>query len=220
MTLVWAAAAMGLAGAVHCTAMCGPLAVAGCQGARNTGGYFLGRLVAYAFAGAVVGTAGASIASAASLVWLQRAALVGVAIAATWRGIALWRRTDVVPLRRRKPRARWWQHIVDAAPRRGLGLGLVTGVLPCGMLAAAWLLAAGTGSPLHGAAVMLAFGVTSAAGLVGALVSQPLARRLPRRVTAVLWIALAAWLAARPIMDAAMHGNHSADAPGDHASCH
>ena len=51
----------GLLGSLHCTGMCGPLAVAGCskgRGVDGATGYFAGRFVAYATLGAVVGHLG------------------------------------------------------------------------------------------------------------------------------------------------------------------
>jgi hypothetical protein len=92
-------------------------------------------------------------------------------------------------------------------PRSGLGLGLVTGVLPCGLLASAWLLAMSTGQALGGALVMTVFGLASAPGLLLPWFGQKmLARRglrLTARVQGVAWLLLALWIAARPLFAAA-----------------
>jgi uncharacterized protein len=98
--------------------------------------------------------------------------------------------------------------IRSPAPVSKLGLGLLLGLLPCGLLWAALLKAAGTASALHGAASMTAFGLgtTGALGALGAF-SSVIGARLGRYSNAfacaavVLVGALLVWrgIAAQPL---------------------
>lgn len=215
--LIAAAAATGALGAWHCAAMCGPLAVGGCRDARRAAGYFGGRLVAYAAVGAVVGAAGARLAHSTGFARVQTVALIALAAAAAWRGWSLLRPPPLAKLGARRRRS--WTWIAEALPREGLGLGLVTGVLPCGMLMAAWMLAAAAGDPLRGAAVMAVFCAASAPGLIAPLLARRLARKLPRRAAGVAWCALAVWLALWPMLGGA-HAHHAPPDSTDPPACH
>jgi uncharacterized protein len=79
-------------------------------------------------------------------------------------------------------------------PARGLITGLLTALLPCGWLYLFALLAAGTGSALHGAIVMLAFWLGSVPALVSLVISTrllttPIRRAVPAFAAALLVIA-------------------------------
>jgi uncharacterized protein len=186
---VFTALAAGALGSAHCAAMCGPLAVAGCSrgsrlSARDAIAYFGGRLVAYATVGAVLGHLGRHALCILPMGVLEAVAVAAVAVAAAYRGIQLLRGAPSTPMLvalRGKPRG-IIALVSDIWPRRGLGLGLATSVMPCGLLVPAWALAAGTASATSGALVMAAF---SAASLPGLLI--PLAgRRLFQRAVAGL----------------------------------
>jgi hypothetical protein len=88
---------------------------------------------------------------------------------------ALLYRQGLSPAPVRKPR-------VPQKPglRRFLVLGALNAFLPCGLLVAALALAAGTGSALGGAIVMLSFGLTTLLtfALAGRLSASPLTRHL------------------------------------------
>jgi sulfite exporter TauE/SafE len=196
--LVVAALGAGFLGSFHCAFMCGPLLAAGCAARRRDAlPYFAGRAVAYLFAGAVFGQLGAHAAhrfsSAASV-------LTGIVAAlALLHGLKLLfarRPRELVPLGRRRS-----FDLASLIPRRALPLGLVTGALPCGLLASGWALAAASGHPLHGAIVMLAFSVATAPALAASLlVSLPaLRRRVSPTWQGVSWCALALLLALRPL---------------------
>ena len=217
---VLTALATGALGSAHCAAMCGPLAVAGCSGARepsgprtglvswwDAAGYFGGRLVAYVTVGAVVGHLGRHALCILPMGTLEAVAIAAVAVAAAYRGIAILRgkpATTLVTLGRGPRPAGLLSLLAQLWPRRGLGLGLATGVLPCGLLFPAWALAAGTASAPSGAAVMAAFAVATMPGLWLPLAGGRLLRRvlakLPARAHGWAWCALAAWIAVRPLL--------------------
>lgn len=171
----------GLLGGAHCIAMCGGF-VAALAAPREPGGavplrapgalvlgqlpYHAGRLASYALVGAAFGAIGGIALAAPSLLSLQRAlyvvanlfllalafAIVGGSAHAGWlqrAGAGLFAR--IVPAVR-SLRAR------DGLPAR-VGLGLVWGLVPCGLTYSVLPLALFAGSGLDGAVVMLAFGV-------------------------------------------------------------
>lgn len=175
--LVASALMMGLAGAPHCAAMCGGAyaAIAGSSGStapqRALLALQLGRAVSYAAAGALVagsvsGLAG--LATAAPLVrplWtLLHLAAIALGLALIWNGHApRWLagagqrlQSAVQPLR--------FVRRVPASVRAGTA-GLCWGLLPCGLLQSALIVAALASGPLQGAGVMTAFAATSAVGL-------------------------------------------------------
>lgn len=209
-----AAAALGGASGVHCIAMCGPLAIAGCSrrgggvDRRAAIGYFAGRLASYAAGGAVAGVIGRPIVAHATSRELRL--VVGIVLAATVAWAALrWLRDGssprLVALRRPARPSPVTAVLARVVPARGLGLGLATGAFPCGALAAGLLAAASSGSPSGGALAMIAFSLASAPSLLLALMlGQRTSRwlsargRHARRAVGVVLLGVAGWLAVSP----------------------
>jgi sulfite exporter TauE/SafE len=220
---ITAAAAAGLLGSLHCAAMCGPLAIAagtrpdGATDLCATGVYLAGRFASYAAIGALFGAIGAHALCTLPVSQAQWIAVVLVAGAAAFRGVSLLlarRRREapgVILLRTRPPRRTFSSRLLVLVPRRAGALGLVTGVLPCGMLLPAWMLAAGSARADIGALVMLVFAAASAPGLLLPLASRGalarFTRRLPAAAPGLAWCALALWIAARPLL-ASVHHHH------------
>lgn len=211
------AATLGLVSGAHCVVMCGPLVAAGCRSrsrpgidARSGAGYLAGRLASYTALGAVAGAVGHPIVTAD---WSRPARLtVGALLAAgLLAAAARWllpRRPRPALAQLARPRRRsWGAAVLRYVPTRGVGLGVVTGVFPCGALGAALLAAASTGSISTGAASMAAFSLASAPALVLAMtlgdrasrwVTARLGRARPALAAVALglagWIVLAPWL--------------------------
>jgi len=206
MAPLLAAISLGVLGSLHCALMCGPLLVAGCSGRpRSSLCYFAGRATSYALLGAVFGEAGRAASARLSFTTIQTVLMLAIAALAAAKGLRLL-------LGFPKPRLvsieRITRQVAPVFPRRGLSLGLATGVLPCGLLAGGWALAASTGHPLHGAAVMIAFFLATTPGLLGALIlAKPVAglRAITPAWQGALWCALALWIGIRPFLD---HGCH------------
>jgi sulfite exporter TauE/SafE len=203
----------------------------------DTIGYFGGRFVSYMLLGAVMGSLGHRAMSWAPLTTIQTVALISVAAVAAWRGIGIlfrvWRsrggETEAgqggdgvgrdgagIPVRftRGAPEpadSGLLSWIGSLIPRRGLGLGLATGVLPCGLLVAGWMLAAASADPVTGSLVMASFAVGSSPGLVAPLVGKRAlggrGRRLSPTWQGLAWCALAIWVGVRPLWMQA-HGCH------------
>ncbi|MFO0586150.1 MAG: sulfite exporter TauE/SafE family protein [Polyangiaceae bacterium] len=206
----------GLLGSLHCTGMCGPLAVAGCSKGRGLvdgpSGYFAGRLVAYATLGAVVAHLGKHAFCILPMNAAHAIAVGLTALPAAARGVSLLARkqsSDFVPLRKKPQPSRILTTLAAVLPRRGLGLGLATGILPCGLLITAFAMAAATASPMFGAMSMAAFAIGSAPGLliplVGRGVAERLKLRIPPKIEGLMWCALAVWLGVRLAMGESCH---------------
>ncbi len=161
---------IGLLGGAHCIGMCGGIVGALSLGAGSRPelhlAYNAGRIASYALAGAIAGAlGGASLALSGQLplrlILYVLANLMLVAMGLYLMGITralafsercgqkLWR--HVQPLTRRFLPART---VAQAFP-----LGLLWGWLPCGLVYSALVTALTSGSALHGAGMMLAFGL-------------------------------------------------------------
>lgn len=207
-----AAVTLGLAGSVHCLGMCGGIAAAAGTRTRSDGAGFAaltfnaGRIASYALLGAVVG---ALVGAAVTQLQVRPFAitlrvLAGLLMLAM--GLSLLTGRDLLLLERLGGRV--WNRVrplagralVLPAPLRFAGLGLVWGLLPCGLVYSALALAAASGSGPGGAATMLAFGAGTlpamlAVTLAGGAVTRRFAGLRTRRVAGVLMIVFAAWTA-------------------------
>ncbi|GAB4144131.1 MAG: sulfite exporter TauE/SafE family protein [Planctomycetota bacterium] len=143
----------GLVNSLHCAGMCGPLALSLGGGAWT---YQAGRLISYGTLGVVVGSLGRGLGSGelgTPSAWVAFALALGLLMLALV-GDASSIRIPVV--------SRWLARGVAAARalparRRGAVVGLLTPLLPCGLLWAAVAAAALSGSWLGGAQVMVGF---------------------------------------------------------------
>jgi sulfite exporter TauE/SafE len=180
---------LGLVGSFHCAGMCGPLALAIPAGSTTKSGFVLGRLtynfgrlLTYCLLGFVFGLVGRTFLLAGIQRWtsisLGVVLLVGLVSS---RKLALW--SPVTGLV-----ARLKSSMSGLLRRRSLAalvlLGMLNGLLPCGLVYVACAGATATGGLLAGAQYMILFGLGTfpmmlGIGLSGRLV--PLALRLQLR---------------------------------------
>ena len=179
-----AALTLGVAGSLHCFAMCGPLACASLgSNSRSRGraivAYQGARVASYALTGAVLGASGRELFGAFSfpfgrvLPWLMVAALGATAL-------DLGKRIKPLPgvshlLRRLAPLGARF-----TAEGRGAMMGALTPLLPCGLLYGLYASALAAGSAARGAQLMGLF----ALGAIPALVAAQLQARWLSRLTA------------------------------------
>ncbi len=138
--LLGAAALAGLAGSFHCVGMCGPIAL----GAGR--GWHAGRALAYVATGAAAGLSGRSLPGGP---WVGLLAAAFFAWSCLRFG-GFVHGTEGVP-GFLLPLAR---NARELGPARGLVLGALAALLPCGLLWSALALAAASRSPTWGAAVV------------------------------------------------------------------
>jgi len=176
-----AALVAGLAGGVHCAGMCGGIVRVLCvapAGAAPRWSYLFaynaGRIASYACAGALAGALGEAglltraVPQIQPLLFLLASImlvvlglyLTGATRAMAWleaAGAWLWRRIQP-----------WSRAVLPVTSlKRALGLGVLWGWLPCGMVYAVLLTALALASAGQGAAVMLAFGLGTLPNLIG-----------------------------------------------------
>lgn len=179
-----AALIAGLVGSTHCLGMCGGIAAAigmstageGTGAARALAHalvYNLARVASYSAAGAVAGGIGLALGQAvhAPAMVLALRSVTGLVLVAIGLQVAF-------NLRLLRPLEtagfRIWKRIAPTAgglARRNdlvgaLGLGALWGWLPCGLVYGMLLAAAGSGGPVSGALVMVAFGLGTLPAMV------------------------------------------------------
>jgi sulfite exporter TauE/SafE len=220
-----------LLGSPHCAGMCGGFAcfVSGEEhGARRfvaQGAYNLGRLVSYAALGLAAGGVGRGIEQIGAAAGVSRAAPIAAGVLlVVWGGANLLRALGVGAGRPHAstPAGALLARIVrrlggwPAALRAGT-IGLVTTLIPCGFLYGFVGVAAGTGSPLAGAAVMATFWagtlpVMASVGLVAQRAFGAFRQRLPV-VTAALLIVFGLLTIAGRLGSFGRHVHHATQGP-------
>lgn len=226
LTQLLLATLLGLGSTLHCLGMCGPLAmllpVSQVAPGRRVVALLLyngGRITSYALGGLLAATLGAGLHWVGGdwMRWVlgPLAAALVIATAATQAGWVRWPNGLEVLGRQ------LWRKLAplsQAARARGgylavYAMGLVWGCLPCGLVYAAFGLAAATGSPLQGALLMVAFGLGTLPSMLGGAwlaAAWPglLRHPLVRQGLAVCVVGLAVWSGTHTLL------------PHDHAHHH
>jgi len=204
----WFAFALGLVGSLHCVQMCGPLVLgAGLPLADRPRGrqllahacYNLGRITTYTLLGAAAGVVGSAVTVLGRLAGVRHAALFAggvllIATAASMVGLRSTRGATVGLFRHASAWSRFVARLMqsDAVSTRFV-MGLVLGLLPCGLVYGALVKAAATASVVGGVVTMAAFGAgTSGALLAVGLCVAPLGRFAGRWSTRTAAFAMAA----------------------------
>lgn len=200
--LLISAFATGLAGSAHCIGMCGGIGISlGLSGKRHLPAYHSGRLLSYSLLGLITGIFLPALGIRPDSQWPRL--LAALLMLATGLSLLL----DLQPARRLERHAhRLWRPIATLTrhfiPARSasdaLLLGLLWGLLPCGLIYNALALALSSAHPLSAALIMLAFGAGTlpamlALGLFSGLL-KPLLHH-SRKLLAALIIACAFWTA-------------------------
>lgn len=213
MSVLLAGLLLGLAGSLHCVAMCGPLTLALHGPRQRTAGgpkpvlpliviYHAGRVSTYAAAGYAAGAVGHAITSMGAgrgLAWVAGVALLVSAATHFGIGPAL----PGLPVARVVGRlARTARGIFQQHPAAGaFAGGVLNACLPCGMLYAAMTAAAALGRPGDGLAFMTLFGLGTAPALAAvwllAGLFTPAVRRGFRHATPVALVIVGLLLIAR-----------------------
>lgn len=217
-----AAFTVGLLGGVHCVGMCGGIVTALTlglpEGLRKQPArmlpyqlaYNLGRLSSYALAGALMGGVGVLAANLTSVNLAQRflqgiagvfMLSLGLYLGGWWLGLARLEQAGGILWQRLEPLGR---HLLPVnGYRQAVVLGLLWGWLPCGLVYSVLIWSISTASALHGALLMLSFGLGTlptllTIGVVTARLSQWVHRPWVRRTSGGLVAALGVytvWLA-------------------------
>jgi sulfite exporter TauE/SafE len=218
LPLLSAALLAGLLGSAHCLGMCagisGLFAVnASVSSLRNDVPFALtynvGRVISYAVLGIIVASFGGVIVKASPGLAVGIRLLSGIVIILVGLKVAF----DLRALNAiERMGAKLWSRIAPAAKglvpvtnlRRALGLGLLWGWLPCGLVYSVLLIAATSAQPIHGAFIMVVFGLGTLpamllTGLGAARVSTFMRRRDTRLGMGLLIVALGVLTIAMPV---------------------
>jgi sulfite exporter TauE/SafE len=167
----------------HCIGMCGPIVVSLAMGLKDRGSVFThllytaGRITTYAGLGALAGFTGSMVDSVSSLAWLQKAAMIGSGLLIVLMGISM---AGWLPLPvprgdgkgKTGPLAKGYRSLSRSGSIPALyGMGMLLGLLPCGPVYTALLVAASAGmnAPVHGVLAGLSLMVAFGLGTVPAL---------------------------------------------------
>lgn len=194
---------MGLAGSVHCVAMCGAPSAAvvrSCASARPLGsqlGFLVGRLLGYALAGGLVASSVAVLAQlgqwspALRPLWtLAHLAALVLGLWLLWQGRQpAW--MDNLGRDGARPVSAGpgtWQRM--RGPVRSFGIGSLWVAWPCGLLQSALMVASLANSPASGALVMAGFALASspALGLAPALWLKLISGDSGRGARITMWV--------------------------------
>lgn len=200
---------IGLISSAHCLGMCGGVTMAlGLQhhGFGHLLGYNLGRISTYALLGVLIGSGLAWLPDAAMPVLRLIAALLLILIALYYLNIAAWitqLEHLALPLWRRvQPLTRRW--LPAKNPFQAYRLGMVWGLLPCGLVYTALGFAGTAANPLGSGLLMLAFGTGTlpsmlATGVFGQQLHRGLNHRLVRILIGVTLLIMALWMASHSL---------------------
>lgn len=231
LPLLAAAFVTGVLGSAHCFGMCAGLSGLFAVNASVASlrlqipmafAYNAGRILSYAFLGILVATVGQTVVSAIPNIAVPVRFASGLLIVIVGLQVAFDKRF-LAPVE--NAGARLWNRIAPAAKSllpvtslpKALGLGLLWGWLPCGLVYSVLLLAATTANAANGGLVMIAFGIgTMPAMIMTGISASSLARFMSRkRVGAGLLIVLIGMLTlAVPVMK--LSGNMEEGAHGEH----
>lgn len=221
---------LGLLGSAHCVGMCGGFALALSQGAARIGRvhamqgtYLLGKTLTYAVLGGMAGAFGDLVMQ---MHGVQVVVSVIAAVALFIIGLSLcgFSLASV-----RWPGVQKLSGAVVALMQRGtlwatFGLGMLNGLLPCGLVLAMLVQAWATGGVWSGSAYMAAFGLGTLPALyltsLTGIMARPLWRLRMQRVAGVLLLVMAVLTLVRatPAGSEAM-ARLMGHLPGEHAYC-
>ena len=159
---------LGMIGSFHCIGMCGPIAFALPLNTMSDFAKFLGsflynagRIITYSFLGFIVGWAGKSFSLFGFQQWLS--IVVGIFILCfvfapkKWVGISA--ANNIIARYSQQIRGALSKLFIQKNYRSLFSIGILNGLLPCGMVYMAIAAAVVTASPAKGAFFMAAFGL-------------------------------------------------------------
>lgn len=186
---IWTALFLGLVGSLHCAGMCGPLVLALPRGTKSFSGFLVGRLaynagrvITYCMLGMIFGLVGRTLLMAGVQRWTS--IILGLLLLLSLfssRKLSLLRPvTALIEALKVRMSALLRQRSVSSLAL----LGLLNGLLPCGLVYVACAGATATGGVLAGILYMAAFGLGTVPMILGIGVSGhliPLALRIQLR---------------------------------------
>ncbi len=212
--------ALGLVSSLHCVSMCGPIVLSyslplGSKPFREQILAHLfyngGRILTYAALGAIAGLAGGTVGFVGQLAGFENVAAIVAGVLMVVAGVLM---LDLLPSKRLQKfnpllyTSRFLRPLSKLFSSASVGskfsLGMMLGFLPCGLIYAALLKSLATGTALAGAMTMAAFGLGTAASLLGiGIFSSAFSVKLSRwgsKLAAVSVLVLGLFIVSRGVM--------------------
>ncbi|MEY2863772.1 MAG: hypothetical protein RLY58_1479 [Pseudomonadota bacterium] len=232
-SLLLAALTAGFFGSPHCLGMCGGIVTAfglsmqplsAAQRGRLIATYHLGRLASYASLGMLVGVIGAGIMAPVAQTFWPRGVVAAVLmlLGLSMLGLPLFNRLEVLG-------AKLWQALAPLRTRlfplhtlpRALAAGLLWGLLPCGLVYGALLLAMSAHQIIGGGVFMLAFGLgTLPMLLLTNSITQQLRQTIGhfklRQINGIIFIIAGVWMLSPLWMQHGLHSHHTMSMTENH----
>ncbi|MBT3341318.1 MAG: sulfite exporter TauE/SafE family protein [Planctomycetes bacterium] len=202
MELLWAVLATSFLGSLHCAGMCGGV-VAFIAGSSHRGmtqiSYHLGRAISYSTMGALCGGLGGVLDLGGESLGVGRVAMTAAGVIMILYGLSTFLQARGLSL----PRIPWLSFLdswfqkgmrssTQRGPwARGLSIGLLSVLLPCGWLYVFAATAAASGHPFDGALTMLVFwlGTVPVLAILGASIQKiaaPIRSKIPTLTSLLL----------------------------------
>jgi len=172
---------VGLLGSVHCAGMCGGFVFALAQSSshrwqfvQKQSMYYLGKTCTYALLGGIAGAFGYALSALFSRFQLLFSLLLGLLLVLVGLELlGLIKRNNTSPLSKvwRSVSQQMTRLLGDRSSTGPFALGLINGVLPCGLVYAAIVLAAESASSLQGALIMTVFGLSTIPALLATAIA-------------------------------------------------
>lgn len=164
---------LGLAGSFHCIGMCGPIALALPVSRKSVASVLIGlltantgRIITYTFLGFIIGSIGFSLHLFRLFQVLSILFGIGL-IAIAWRKHWLKQMEFHTPGFQRWISGNMQLLLRQNGPLKLFGIGLLNGLLPCGMIFLALTNALLAENPIGSASAMAAFGLGTLPALIG-----------------------------------------------------
>ena len=173
--MLWTAFMLGLVGSLHCVGMCGAIALALPHYGRGWSAFIAGRLaynfgriLTYSILGIIFGLIGKTLALAGIQQWLSIGAGIAILL-----GLLVSTRYTTPPIVRSVAwlKLNLGQLLRQRSPHALLMLGLLNGLLPCGLVYAACAGAVATGDLVTGVEYMALFGLGTLPLMMGVSLS-------------------------------------------------
>jgi sulfite exporter TauE/SafE len=178
--MLWTAFVLGFLGSFHCIGMCGPIALAvGGKGSQaflfNKIIYNLGRTLTYAVLGLLVGSLGFTL----SLAGIQQGVSVAIGLLIVAFSLVYKKADRLTGIPALSGFVNWIKSRLARYLKSGsrfafFSTGLVNGLLPCGTVYMALLVAIGMQNPFLSASYMFFFGLGTIPMIMGLMISGSL----------------------------------------------
>ena len=163
---LWLALLTGLVGSLHCAGMCGPIAFSlPFSPEKGNTAFFngrllynLGRILTYALLGALVGAFGSALRMAGMQQYLSMIAGVLLILAVLINYLSRGRQIPIISSFSNSIRNAFSKYYARTHWGALAIIGLINGLLPCGLVITALAIALSSGTAINGAMVMLVFG--------------------------------------------------------------